>query len=192
MDAQVLRRRCARALAVCTVVLVVVAMMLLRLDDGGEQRVMGAHLGDASPMDGPTYVSRVWKGMDSGDSESDALADAGFLVYGPGSATLPQWFASEIFELADGQRLALDRSGALANIVFQGAVDDAMRSLDAALRQNGWTQCGTTGSSSESEGAGDPDGQVVYRKKGGTCRWLMLTPMEVEGETSVTMHIQRV
>lgn len=191
MDAQLLRRRFARALAVCTVVFVVVAMLLLRMEDSGAPDQADAACEDSNLGDGSTYVSRVWQGMNSGKSVEDALADTGFMVFVRGSNDFPQWFESEVFEIAEGERLVLDPSGATANIVLSGGVDEALPTVDAALRQNGWLKIDVSEQGTGSSEIPAPGEQIAYQKKGGICRWLMLTPIEVEDGTSVTMHIQR-
>lgn len=173
LDRTVAKNRFARALALCAVFVFVAAIALQ----------MG---GSASAKDVDSkYVNGILQRLDAGSDEKTALEDAGFRVFKSGDDAYPVWFSDEVMNLSEEVLLVMNEDGRLVYFHLGDGIESVEHSMDMSLEARGWAKLGLTGSIEEMGIL-----RSTYVKEGGDCRWLMVSMQQIDGGTSVTMHIQ--
>lgn len=177
--------RSIRAATSCSIIVLIVVMLLLRT---GEASAGGV---------GKTYVGSIWEELGCGLEEEQALEAAGLRVFVGGQDGPPEWFSKEIMDIPEGCLLVMDPSERIASFVVDADPCTASADLGSRLCAGGWEKVDAlTGSDEQDRIIGDASqgcrSGSTYMKKEGSCRWIAVSMQELEGETTVVMHIQHV
>ncbi|MCI2242771.1 hypothetical protein [Adlercreutzia faecimuris] len=139
--------------------------------------VAGA-LGREPPPQPPAATGRAASLARAALGGEEAWADA-VPGYREGSAA-PDWFAEELFAPEGALASYADEDGRVVGFSFPGSAADCAAMVAEAMGERGWL-----GVPSGVEGC------VTFVRGEGSCRWAMVSCVDVPGGTSVVVQVQR-
>lgn len=180
--------RPTKAILICFIIGMLLCGVLFVVDRAESTEQNGDLLANGSSLllpPGGTYSGAVWEAMTSSCSLVDELEAMGFIVWNSDIESTgkdPIWgsLSEEIANLDAYERCITEPTGTLVCLLSKQQREDAIAQLDEALEARNWLNA-----------TADEDTLRTYIKEKGEYRWLLAETLEVEGETSIVLHIQR-